>query len=77
MKLRVRWLCLVLVSALVVGAAGVNASAQSAPQAEPLRLPKPQGEPEATPIMSILTAIVVGGIVIVATLLPSKRGHQD
>lgn len=49
---------------------------QPAPQQQ-LRIPKPVGQPKATPIMTILTAILVGGVVVIATLLPSKRGHQD
>lgn len=42
-----------------------------------LRIPKPTGEPKATPITSIMTAMLLGGGLVVLTLLPSKRGHQD
>jgi hypothetical protein len=70
----------IVLSTVLLGASlpVADAHAQATPSAPAqLRLPKPVGEPKATPITSILTAIVVGGIVVVATLLPSKRGHQD
>lgn len=40
-------------------------------------IPKPKGDPKATPYTSILTALVISGLIVVVTLLPSKRGHQD
>ncbi len=42
-----------------------------------VRVPKPTGEPKATPITSIMTAMLLAGGLVVLTLLPSKRGHQD
>lgn len=40
-------------------------------------IPKPKGDLKGTPITSILTAVVLSAGIIMITLLPSKRGHQD
>ncbi|KAA0214003.1 MAG: hypothetical protein EDM82_11335 [Cyanobacteria bacterium CYA] len=42
-----------------------------------LTIPKPKGDPKATPYTSMLTALLVSAAVVIVTLLPSKRGHQD
>ncbi|GAB4387078.1 MAG: hypothetical protein Kow0022_18150 [Phycisphaerales bacterium] len=69
--------CLALAGATValspqaVAQSGNNAGSQA------LTIPKPRGNPKATPYTSILTALVIGGLIVVVTLMPSKRGHQD
>lgn len=69
-------MCLIVAGATL--AVAPEASAQSRPnQAPTLTIPKPKGEPKATPYTSILTAIIIGGVVLGVALMPSKRGHQD
>ncbi len=71
----------VLVSAVMLFALGATsiAQAQSARSGQPARVsvPKPREEPKATPVTSILTAVLLTAITVSVSLLPSKRGHQD
>lgn len=56
-----------------------TAQAQNSRQSQTTRVtvPKPKGEPKATPVTSILTAVLLTAITVTVSLLPSKRGHQD
>jgi hypothetical protein len=66
---------------LILFALGTTPIAQAQPtspgQANRVTVPKPRDEPKATPVTSILTAVLLTAITVTVTLLPSKRGHQD
>lgn len=70
-----------LAAAFAVLTLGAVPQARAQPSGEEpaprVAIPKPRGEPKATPIMSILTAVVLAAGIVSITLLPSKRGHQD
>ncbi|MCL4222023.1 MAG: hypothetical protein KJZ65_11720 [Phycisphaerales bacterium] len=70
-----------LVRGVVAGTVlGLSPGAVAQPdraQPQGLTIPKPKGEPKATPYTSMLTALLVSAAVVIVTLLPSKRGHQD
>lgn len=71
----------VLVCGIVAGTVlGLSPAAWAQPgreQAPSLTIPKPRGDPKSTPYTSMLTALLVSAAVVIVTLLPSKRGHQD
>lgn len=54
-----------------------HALAQAAKAAEPLRPPTPGKADEPPMLMIVLLSIVLVALVIGATLIPSRRGHQD
>lgn len=70
-------MCLTVAGATLVVAPEASAQSTRPNQARTLTIPKPKGEPKATPYTSILTAIIIGGAVLGIALMPSKRGHQD
>lgn len=70
-------ICLIVAGATLVAPPGASAQSSRPNQAPTLTIPKPKGEPKATPYTSILTAIIIGGVVLGIALMPSKRGHQD
>jgi len=58
--------------------AGVStAQTGIAPPETRITVPKPKGDLKGTPITSILTALILSAGIVMITLLPSKRGHQD
>jgi hypothetical protein len=67
-----------LVAAAALAAAAMPAAAQTPPPAaEPLRPPTP-GRPDKPPsAWNYMALVVIGGLVLGASLIPSKRGHQD
>lgn len=66
-----------VVAATVLGLSPAAAAQPGREQPTGLTIPKPKGEPKATPYTSMLTAMLVSAAVVIVTLLPSKRGHQD
>ena len=61
-----------------LGATPIAQAQSTRPGARPrVTVPKPRDEPKATPVTSILTAVLLTAITVTVTLLPSKRGHQD
>ncbi len=70
-----------LVCGVVAGTVlGLSPAASAQPEREQpqgLTIPKPKGDPKSTPYTSMLTALLVSAAVVIVTLLPSKRGHQD
>lgn len=66
-----------LAAGCVLGLAG-PADAQQPKKGEEVRAPTPGKTDENAPgIMNLLLIAVLAGVVIVASCLPSKRGHQD
>ncbi|RMH14230.1 MAG: hypothetical protein D6695_01820 [Planctomycetota bacterium] len=70
-------LAALVMSTALLSEANAQSSRRSGQSGPGLTIPKPRGEPKPTTYTSILTALVIGGVVVVVTLLPSKRGHQD
>jgi hypothetical protein len=67
-----------LVAVGAVSAIGALVGPVSAQDAnEPLRPPQPTQEPKAPAILTLFTVLVLTAGVVGATLMPSKRGHQD
>lgn len=68
-----------LAAALAVCTLAAATPAQTGTNAPETRItvPKPKGDLKGTPITSILTALILSAGIVVITLLPSKRGHQD
>jgi hypothetical protein len=62
---------------LALAASGTQALAQAAKAAEPLRPPTPGKADQPPMLMIVLLSIVLIALVIGATLMPSRRGHQD
>lgn len=78
--LRTPFLRLLVCGVLAGTVLGIAPAAVAQPErAQPqgLTIPKPKGEPKATPYTSMLTAMLLSAAVVIVTLLPSKRGHQD
>jgi|GEM_PF-2528252 len=75
------WRGWVAAAAASVGAAALapSASAQISSASENERLTPPTpGKPDTPPaITNYLTIVVIVGAVVGASLIPSKRGHQD
>lgn len=58
--------------------AGVSLAQQApAPAGGAPQPPTPSRPDEPPAIMTVLVLAVIGGLVLFASLLPSKRGHQD
>ncbi|MEM7754791.1 MAG: hypothetical protein AAF297_04045 [Planctomycetota bacterium] len=57
--------------AVVVSAAPAQDDARS------LRPPQPEREPESPAFLTVATLLLISAGLIGASLLPSKRGHQD
>lgn len=68
MSRRARILIAVGVTGLVCGLAAAQSNVQP---------PAGSGDPEPPVLRSWLTVVLAGGAVVVASLIPAKRGHQD
>ena len=70
-------------AAISVGVLGTSfvatplAAAQDAPEQERLRPPTPAREEKAPTILMMLMSAVLIAAVVGASVIPSKRGHQD
>jgi hypothetical protein len=55
-----------------------TALAQATKKEEPLRPPTPPTSGSTwSPVLSLLVALAMGGLVLGVAFIPSKRGHQD
>lgn len=71
---------LLLAGCVLVGAAAITpeAAAQAnRPVSNRAVPPSPKRSDDAPVLWNYLFAVVLGGAVMVATMIPSKRGHQD
>ena len=67
-----------LIAVVAVSAIGAFVGPVSAQNdAETLRPPQPTQEPKAPAVLTLFTVILLTAGVVGATLMPSKRGHQD
>ncbi len=77
---RTRTVAALAASATLLALAASPASAQRGREAEgPVELnpPQPSRDPSAPIILTLGSLIILGGAVVGAGLMPSKRGHQD
>ena len=67
-----------LAAALLLGLAAIPAGAQDQPKPAKLTPPTPKRSDSSPPLLwNYFVGIVIAGTVIIANLIPSKRGHQD
>lgn len=68
---------LISAAALTLSALPVLAQAAAGDAPAPIKPPTP-GTPDSPPMVwNVLLAVIIVGLVVGVSLIPSKRGHQD
>ncbi|MDX2145938.1 MAG: hypothetical protein SFZ23_00310 [Planctomycetota bacterium] len=62
---------------LAGGVSQAFAQASSKPKEEPLRPPIPTQTDSAPVLLTYVMGLAIGGAILYASLMSSKRGHQD
>lgn len=74
-----QWLAAGMAAGVLALGAVLPAAAQPQAPQQPTSLQPPRARVSGKPpiVWNILGGVVIGGLILAASLIPSKRGHQD